>query len=335
MPDETHELLVQVRSDTEDAEEGLDRVNDKFDETADETERTAGIVGDMSKRMQGFGTVIVATLTTLAAGIATQVPVIGESAAALGAIIDAIALKIDDDLRPSLSQFNVELFEIADNLARSEGNIGDFLEVLGRLELAWEALIPFSPLGIGVRIRAAVNNLATGAREMRMWIDNVLTDFQMFFTRHLSDTRAWIRGFGTAIGTGFPGLNTIFTNALVDLVLSVNWSTITNTLVTQFVSAIEQAIDAAKASVTGGDVPSEFDFGPGVDIPRGNFGEGTPLTPGGLSFEEEFGQGGQASTLKGLTIENNVNVDGRTVGKSASRVLGRDLTGSGHVTRTR
>lgn len=128
---ETHELLVQVRPDTGDTKEELDSVGDSFEGTADETERTAGILGDMSSRMQGFAGIVVGTLVTLAAGIASQVPVIQENASALGAVIDAIALRIDEKLRPSMGQLNQDIFALADAIARGEGELGALRNVIG------------------------------------------------------------------------------------------------------------------------------------------------------------------------------------------------------------
>lgn len=176
--DEIHELLVAVRPDgIDDVSEGLDGVQGKFEETADETERTASIIGEMSERLHGAAGIIVGTLVTLAAGIATQVPVIGESVSGLIAILDSIFLKIDEDLRPSFSKFNAELFDIADQIARSEGTFEALAIAVGRLEVAWGALVPLSPLRLALRLRSAINDVEEFGGELVSKAERVFSDF--------------------------------------------------------------------------------------------------------------------------------------------------------------
>lgn len=127
MAEEIHDLLVKIRPDTGNTEEELEGVSKQFDETADETERTAGVIGDMSKRLKGFGAVIVGTLTTLAAGLLSQVPVIQESVSLLGGVIDAIALRLDEKLRPAMGDFNRSLIDLQNAILEGEGELSAFL----------------------------------------------------------------------------------------------------------------------------------------------------------------------------------------------------------------
>lgn len=143
MPDETHELIVSVRPEgTEETKQELDGVSDEFEQTADETERTAGILGDMSTEMKGVAGVVVGTLTTLAAGIASQVPILQENADALGAVITAIALRVDEDLRPSIGLLNLEMFELSDAILRDKDVLNELLDVVGTALIVFGELMP-------------------------------------------------------------------------------------------------------------------------------------------------------------------------------------------------
>jgi hypothetical protein len=108
------ELIVALKS------EGAQEVNDdlktterRMEGTADAAEEQADRLGGFANKVKGAMAAIVAGLAIGAAGILSQVPVIGEAMAGLKAVFNALALQIDKRLRPGLTTLNKEFFELA------------------------------------------------------------------------------------------------------------------------------------------------------------------------------------------------------------------------------
>jgi phage-related protein len=101
-------------------------------------EETAESAGDSAEELEGFSqrfkgamTAAVAALAIGAAGLLSQVPVLGEAFAGLGAVVDAVALKMDSVLRPAVSDITDTLFEVANSINESEGGFGKIIGILG------------------------------------------------------------------------------------------------------------------------------------------------------------------------------------------------------------
>lgn len=131
MAEEISELLVRVRPEgIEETEEGLDGLSDSFEESADDTKQAAGVLSDLSDRLKGSSAVILAGLATIAAGLLSKIPVIGDAMSGLGAILTAIQLRIDEALRPALRGVIGDLFGLADALLLANGPLGDLLDIV-------------------------------------------------------------------------------------------------------------------------------------------------------------------------------------------------------------
>jgi hypothetical protein len=84
-----------------------------MEDTADTAERQADQLGGFANKIKGAMAAIVAGLAIGAAGVLSQVPVIGEAFAGLKAVFQAFAFQIDKRLRPGLTKINKEFFELA------------------------------------------------------------------------------------------------------------------------------------------------------------------------------------------------------------------------------
>jgi len=124
------ELIVALKS------EGAQEVNDdlktterRMEGTADAAEEQADRLGGFANKVKGAMAAIVAGLAIGAAGILSQVPVIGEAMAGLKAVFNALALQIDKRLRPGLTKLNKEFFELANAIME-----GDYSQVKKELK---------------------------------------------------------------------------------------------------------------------------------------------------------------------------------------------------------
>jgi len=123
------ELVVRAKpagiSDTKGELEGL---NEKLDESADELDETTGRLEGLQRRFSGAMQAIMVGLAVATAGLLSQVPVIGELMSGLGAIVDALALRLDQRLRPALQPITNRLFDVAEALLNADGALGTFID---------------------------------------------------------------------------------------------------------------------------------------------------------------------------------------------------------------
>ena len=131
------ELTVAIRSEgvneTQDDLEGVER---SMDDTASSAGDSAEELEGFSKRFQGAMSAAVAALAVGAAGLLSQVPVIGEVFAGLGAIINAVAFQMDSVLRPVLTPLTNLFFEWANAIIEAEGPLGTLIGILGTVVTA-------------------------------------------------------------------------------------------------------------------------------------------------------------------------------------------------------
>lgn len=131
---EIHELAVALRPEgIEETTSGLERTQGTFEETADVAQEQSSRLEGFAEQWQGAMTAILAGLGVAAAGLASRVPVIGETMAGLEAIIRSVAIQIDQFLRPVLAEVTTELFDLADQIARADKNTGDLIGAIGTL----------------------------------------------------------------------------------------------------------------------------------------------------------------------------------------------------------
>lgn len=135
------ELIVAIKSEgVGETQDDLESVEQTMEDTASSTGDAAEELGGFSERFAGAASAAVASLAIMSAGILSQVPIIGESFSALGAVIDAFLFRLDGVLRPGLSVINDLLFAFAGAVYEAEGP-------LGLLADAVSVLVPL--IGIG------------------------------------------------------------------------------------------------------------------------------------------------------------------------------------------
>lgn len=156
------ELVVALRSEgVTETRNDLEGVENAMEDTAESAGESADQLQGFSERFAGAMTAAVAALTIGAAGLLSQVPVVGETVAGLGAIIDAFAFRLDGVLRPALGVINRGLFEFANFIFEAEGAAGvlfDAISVLVPILGAGGALA----LGIA-KVGAALGTFASTA----------------------------------------------------------------------------------------------------------------------------------------------------------------------------
>jgi len=166
------ELILEIRGEgVGETKDDLEGVEESMDDTAESAGDSAEELEGFSNRFQGAMTAAVTALAVGAAGLLSQVPVLGEAFGGLGAIVDAVALKMDETLRPAISDVTDELFKISGKINDSEGEssnlIGQFGTLAASAGLVTGALAALGftiagPLGLAIAgITAAIALLLT------------------------------------------------------------------------------------------------------------------------------------------------------------------------------
>jgi len=124
------ELLVAIRSDgVSQTQEDLEGVEQTMDETAQSAGESADELDGFSTEFQGAMTAAVSALAVGAAGLLSQVPVLGETMSGLFAIVQALAFQMDSVLRPILSPIGNAFFGLADKIFQADGALGKFIGI--------------------------------------------------------------------------------------------------------------------------------------------------------------------------------------------------------------
>lgn len=131
---EVMELVVEVSPEgAEETKDSLEGVEETFSETADEAEEKAGVLDRFSRRWKGAMNVIVGALAVASAALLANVPIISDLMDGLMAIVEAVALQMDQFLRPALEGVTNSLFGWAEAIGDAEGPLGDFIGLVGSL----------------------------------------------------------------------------------------------------------------------------------------------------------------------------------------------------------
>ncbi len=103
-------------------------------------EDTAESAGDSAEELQGFSerfsgamTAAVSALAIGAAGLLSQVPVLGEAFSGLGALVAAVAFQMDKVLRPVVSPLTDLFYEWSAAIYEADGAIGTFIGVFSTI----------------------------------------------------------------------------------------------------------------------------------------------------------------------------------------------------------
>ena len=124
------ELVVSITSDgTQETQDDLEGVEGAMEDTADSAGDSAEELEGFSQRFQGALSAAVAGLAVGAAGLLSQVPVIGEAMSGLFAIVEALAFQMDSVLRPVLSPIADFFFDVANAIFEADGAMGTLIGV--------------------------------------------------------------------------------------------------------------------------------------------------------------------------------------------------------------
>lgn len=131
------EIVVSLKNEgARETQENLEGVDEQFDETTDSVGDSADELGGFASKWKGAMGAITAGLAVAASGILSRVPVIGESMVALESVIDSIALKLDQGLRPALNMANETLFETSRKIDESKGPLEALWNLLNGINRA-------------------------------------------------------------------------------------------------------------------------------------------------------------------------------------------------------
>jgi len=158
------ELVVAIRSEgvgkTQDQLEGVEQ---SMEDTADSAGESAEELEGFSERFAGAMSAAVAALAVGAAGLLSQVPVLGELFGGLAAVVSALAFQMDGVLRPVLTPVTNALFELANAVFEADGIIGDIIGVLATVASVL-AVVGFAAAKLGVTwgaVTAAASTVAS------------------------------------------------------------------------------------------------------------------------------------------------------------------------------
>jgi len=101
-----------------------------MEDTADSAGDSAAELEGFSERFAGAMSAAVTALAVGAAGLLSQVPVLGELFGGLGAIVDALAFQMDQVLRPVLSPLTDGMFNLSSAIFEADGVAGDIIGTL-------------------------------------------------------------------------------------------------------------------------------------------------------------------------------------------------------------
>lgn len=131
---EIQNLLVRIEPEgVDETTEDLAEQSDQFEETAETADEQTGRLEDFSQKWQGAMTTIVAGLAIAAAGLLSQVPVLGEALGGIIAVIEAIAFQMDQVLRPVLQPITRGFFQLSGAIFGLKGVAGDIVGILATI----------------------------------------------------------------------------------------------------------------------------------------------------------------------------------------------------------
>jgi len=318
------ELLVAIRSEgVSETRQELDGVSQQMEETADQAGSSAEELEGFSNRFEGAITAAVSALAVGAAGLASQVPVLGELFSGVAAVVGAVAFQMDQVLRPVLSPLTKAFFGLSDAIFNLDGAAGDAVGIIGSIITAI--------VGIGGTIAAVavqIFGFSTVWGAVSSAVGTAISAIVGFIggiPLAIAAAIAAIVGFAVAYLTNWRGVRDK-TNAIVGEIVQfvkagfgrlTTW--FSNTWAANLISDAVQwgkgVIDSLIEGIRNG-VGRLSDFVSGIEIAPGltlgdvsgsvNLGGGS-TSSGGTSGDFIGGRGGNPMmvTLDGREIENN------------------------------
>lgn len=195
------ELVVAIRSEgIGETREGLESVEDSMEETAETAGESAEELSDFSERFKGAMGAAVAALAVGAAGLLSQVPVLGELFAGLSAIVAALAFQMDGVLRPVLSPITQGMFKLSNAIFEQKGVWGDIIGIVATVVSILAVAIPAiaavgAQLGVwastGAGVIAILGKIAGGAAFLISLLEPVSTAILLIIAASALLAAAW------------------------------------------------------------------------------------------------------------------------------------------------
>jgi len=243
MTDESYELAVALESEGADqTQDDIEQVEEQFDETTESIEGSADSLEALAARFRGAAGAIVAGLATATAGLLSRVPVVKETGNALGAVLDAVLLKIDEDLRPVLSDLNEDLLELAGDIDESEGTFE-------ALELAFLGIVEAVD-DLETDVFNSLIEKLTGFDPPDVVVDVALNVITLDFLAVIQDTIAGVQEFLRDTDLALPDFN------LGELVATEAVAALTT-----FADFRESLVETGKLAIAGLRTAFEVGFG--------------------------------------------------------------------------
>lgn len=131
MAETIQELLVKLTPEgISETTSELEGQREEFEATADAVDDQTSRLSSFSNRWKGAAGVIIAGLGTLAAGLLSQLPIIGQVFTALQILFRQFILLIDEELRPALRPVVQHIIDLANALGDVEGPLGEIVSFL-------------------------------------------------------------------------------------------------------------------------------------------------------------------------------------------------------------
>ena len=223
------ELVVALRSEgATEVNDDLKTTEERMEDTADSADQQADRLGGFANKIKGAMAAIVAGLAIGAAGILSQVPVIGQAMSGLKAVFDAIVFRIDKQLRPGISSLSNEFFELANAIFA-----GDYKQAKKELKDIANTIKSFLT---GGNITQLVKQFQDFAAEGLGFLVTQITQFAQTLT-----TEDFKKFYGTIIRLLKRGLN--------KLIGAADWSKFAMTMLETMGKAIVGRSQAVKQEI--------------------------------------------------------------------------------------
>jgi len=325
------ELIVALKS------EGAQEVNDDLKTTERRMEGTADAAEEQADRLGGFANkvkvamaAIVAGLAIGAAGILSQVPVIGEAMAGLKAVFSAVVMQIDKKLRPGITKLNKEFFELAN--AIMEGDYSQVKKELKDIANVVKSFVgginltklikkyqDFVAKGIGKLVsalRGIINNIS--AKDVQGWVRKYINLSKRAFTKFIgaTDWSAFIKDIISFMGRFAKGAGTAIDNNIVKPLVGYiedNWKDWLDSAIQLGKDLVDKLVEGVKNKAGDlADAVKDIELAAGVTI--GDVADTVSGGDGGGTNVNTSNPMMSAGTTRGGT-----QIDGRQLSESTGR----------------
>jgi len=316
------ELLVAIRSDgVSQTQDDLEGVEQTMDETAQSAGDSADQLEGFSTEFQGAMTAAVAALAVGAAGLLSQIPVLGETMAGLFSIVEALAFQMDGVLRPVLSPIANAFFGISQAIFAAEGIVGDLIGGFTTVASILAIAIPIiakvgATLGVWASTGAGVVAILTKIVAVIGTVIGAIVSLPATLLAAIAAVIAFATAYALNIGGIRDATNSVLSKVyqaflgLLDNLIS--WASELGTkayqwgkdVVDQMIAGIKNALSRLRGVLNdiGGTIESSIDIDVSDFTGGGGGGGGGGRPSGGL-----FGGGG------------GISLDGRQLSESTGR----------------